>query len=115
MNYKDYINQMTDIIPENKKIKKDTKEYAPKPPKVNNIIKNIENSVNEEFNLSERVVYDRHAQKPELSPRMVEMVKRQVRGMNGYTLSRVYETKGTYRMVFESEGDGTFEITVREK
>jgi hypothetical protein len=46
---------------------------------------------------------------------MVEMVKRQVRGMNGYTLSRVYETKGTYRMVFESEGDGTFEITVREK
>ena len=60
-------------------------------------------------------MYDRNASKPELSPRMVEMVKRQVKGMNGYTLSRVYETKGTYRMVFESDNDGTFEITIREK
>ena len=31
------------------------------------------------------------------------------------TLSRVYETKGSYRMVFESEQDGNFEITIREK
>ena len=43
------------------------------------------------------------------------MVKRQVKGMNGYTLSRVYESKGSYRMVFESEQDGNFEITIREK
>ena len=110
MNYKDYIEQITDIIPKKKKIR----ESIPVP-KVNNIIKDIEDNISEEFNLSERVVYDRNANKPELSPRMVEMVKRQVRGMNGYTLSRVYETKGTYRMVFESDSDGCFEVTIKEK
>ena len=114
MDYKDYIGQMTGIIPEDKKIKKKIKESTPVP-KVNNIIKDIQDNVNKEFNLSERVVYDRNAQKPELSPKMVEMVKRQVRGMSGYTLSRVYETKGTYRMVFESDNDGCFEVTIKEK
>ena len=111
MNYKDYIIQMTDVIPNDKKVKKESITA----PKVNNIIKDIEDNISEEFNLSERVVYDRYANKPELSPRMVEMVKRQVRGMNGYTLSRVYETKGTYRMVFESDSDGCFEVTIKEK
>jgi hypothetical protein len=35
--------------------------------------------------------------------------------MEGYKLSRVYETKGCYRMVFESDENGVFEISIREK
>ena len=112
MDYKKYIKEITDLFPEDSPAK-NTNEI--KLPKVNNVIQDIQDSITKEFNLSERVVYDRHAQKPELSPRMVEMVKRQVKGMNGYTLARVYETKGSYRMVFESEQDGNFEITIREK
>ena len=43
------------------------------------------------------------------------MVKRQIKGMEGYKLTKVYETKGTYRMVFESETDGIFEVSIRER
>jgi len=112
MEYKKYMKYFVDVPGEKKSVKE---EVVEKLPKVNSIINDIEGSINEEFNLSERVVYDRHAQKPELSSRMVEMVKRQITGMKGYTLSRVYETKGTYRMVFESDEDGCFEITIKEK
>ena len=66
------------------------------------------------FSLVERIVYDRNAGKPKASPKMIEMIKRQMRGMQGYKLSRVYETKGSYRMVFESEQEGNFEISIKE-
>lgn len=114
MEYKKYMKYLVDI-PEEIKNKSVENESTVVVPKINSIITDIEENVSKEFNLSERVVYDRNAKKPELSERMVEMVKRQITGMNGYTLSRVYETKGTYRMVFESDGDGCFEITIREK
>jgi len=112
MEYKKYMKYFVDMPKKDKPI---TQEIINNVPKVNSVIEDIEGSINEEFNLSERVVYDRHANKPELSTKMVEMVKRQITGMNGYTLSRVYETRGTYRMVFESEGEGCFEITIKEK
>ena len=64
--------------------------------------------------LVERVIYDRSSKKIKMSPRMMEMIKRQVKGMNGYKLSRVYETKSSYRMVFESENDGHFEVSIKE-
>jgi len=118
MDYKKAIEQMHDIsedkgknTPQPKENPKD--QYVENSP--NQIIQDIENGISEEFNLSERVVYDRHAVKPKVSPRMVEMVKRQIKGMEGYKLSRVYETKGCYRMVFESDVDGIFEISIREK
>jgi len=117
MNYKDVMKQMYGI--DEKKKKK-----PPIPPEgnsqgqdldENNIIREIEDGINKEFNLSERVVYDRYAAKPQVSSKMVEMVKRQIKGMEGYKLARVYETKGSYRMVFESESDGCFEISIKEK
>ena len=118
MDYKNAMKQMYGIDEKKKK------EIPPSPPEgnsqgqdldENNIIKEIENSIDKEFNLSERIVYDRYATKPQVSPKMVEMVKRQIKGMEGYKLSRVYETKGSYRMVFESDTDGCFEISIKEK
>tara|TARA_B100000131_G_scaffold322217_2_gene375438 strand:+ start:126 stop:482 length:357 start_codon:yes stop_codon:yes gene_type:complete len=117
MDYKKAISEMYSL--------KEKKKTPPAPPEgdsrgqevdeVNKIIQGIEDSVNEEFNLSERLVYDRHATKPQVSPRMIEMVKRQINGMKGYKLTKVYETKGTYRMVFESETEGVFEVSIRER
>ena len=107
MDYKDYMKQMGEITsPSKKKISK---------PKKNSIIEDIKNNINEEFNLNERIVYDRNAGKPKASSKMVEMIKRQMKGMQGYTLSRVYETRGSYRMVFESEQDGNFDISIKER
>ena len=119
MDYKKAIEEMYSIYEE--------KDKNPSPPEgdsrgqeleedtPNKIIQDIEDGIKEEFNLSERIVYDRHDVKPKVSPRMVEMVKRQIKGMEGYKLSRVYETKGCYRMVFESDENGVFEISIREK
>ena len=64
--------------------------------------------------INERIIYDRNSKAIKMSGRMVEMVKRQVGSMKGYKLSRMYETKRSYRLVFESDDDGHFEITVRE-
>ena len=63
--------------------------------------------------IMERVIFDRNSQKIKMSNRMLEMIKRQVRNMQEYKLSRVYETKNSYRLVFESE-DGNYEISIRE-
>tara|TARA_B100000287_G_C20521072_1_gene737013 strand:+ start:261 stop:599 length:339 start_codon:yes stop_codon:yes gene_type:complete len=111
MDYKDYIKQMGLLPEKEKKVKKESIQK----PKVNSVIQDIEENFSNEFNLSERLVYDRNASKPKVSSRMIEMVKRQIKGMEGYKLSRVYETKGSYRMVFESETEGVFEISIKEK
>ena len=79
--------------------------------KVDALSNNIE--IPEKY-INERVVYDRNSEKVKMSPKMMEMVKRQVRGMKGYKLSRVYETKNSYRPVFESENEGIFEVNIKE-
>ena len=117
MDYKKAISEMYSLNEKKKKspIPPEGNSQGQEVEEVNKIIQGIEDNITEEFNLSERLVYDRHASKPQVSPRMVEMVKRQIKGMEGYKLTKVYETKGTYRMVFESETDGIFEVSIRER
>ena len=107
MDYKDYMQQMVDLP--KKKLKKELVNSND-----NSIIENIKDDIQSEFNLFEILIYDKNASKPKTSPKMIEMIKRQMRGMQGYKLSRVYETKGSYRMVFESDQEGNFEISIRE-
>ena len=49
----------------------------------------------------------------------IEIIKRfvlnKIDELDQIQLSRVYETKGSYRMVFESDNDGCFEVTIKEK
>jgi len=58
------------------------------------------------------MVYDRSNKGIKINRGIAEVIKKQVRGMHPFKLSRMYENNNGYRLVFE-DGTNIYEISVK--
>ena len=64
--------------------------------------------------LMEKMIYDSSNRGVGIPSKMAEIIKKQVRTMRPYKLSRMYENGGGYRLVFEMDED-ICEISIKGK